>query len=146
VGILLAGAAVNAIGAAPPQEEVEFGSENPIDAVKQMFNLRGLQEAVRELRESQGRDPDDSGDYEYGEADLRNFIDLIHLNFMSYSDVDFESLPHTRGIVLYAGAQKTERQGESGLSQIASNNPPLGLVTTVVVGSPVWVEQVTPER
>jgi hypothetical protein len=66
------------------------------------------------------------------------------MSFINQSDVDVEFLPHTRGIALYAGAQKTEREG-SWLSEIASSNPPLERVATVVVGSPVWVEQVTPK-
>jgi hypothetical protein len=147
IGVLLAGAAVNAIGATPEREGIEFGSESPVDAVKQLFELHGDQEAVRELRESEGKAPEDvSGEDRFDEADLRSFIDLIHMSFINHSGVDVASLPHTRGIALYAGAQETQRQGKGWLSEVASSNPPLARVTTVVVGSPVWVEQVTPTR
>jgi hypothetical protein len=147
IGVLLAGAAANAIGATPEHEGIEFGSESPVDAVKQLFELHGDQEAVREIRESQGKASEDvSGEDRFDEAGLRSFIDLIHMSFINHSGVDVASLPHTRGIALYAGAQETERQGKSRLGEIASSNPPLARVTTVIVGSPVWVEQVTPTR
>jgi hypothetical protein len=60
IGVLLAGAATNAIGAAPEPEVIEFGSESPVQAITQLFKAYGHEEAVREMRESEGRSPEEA--------------------------------------------------------------------------------------
>lgn len=113
VGVLLVGSLANAIGST---QAVAFSpSVDPVGAVKQMFDTSLLTPASH------------SEQYQafavYGWAQV-----------MDSGLGDLASLPHTSGIAQYAGGREVE--SPVGLAK------ELG-IRHLVVGSPIWVEQVS---
>jgi hypothetical protein len=125
VAIVLVGSAVNAVGA-PTTQDVLIGSSDPIGAVRHLFDVHGDHAAIHEL--------EDAGDALGGDDPGAPLIELAWNKLFSTIDFAVQSLPHTRGIALYAGIQDMRLP--------APESSRVGRIDQVVLGSPVWVEQV----
>lgn len=139
-GVLLVGSAANAIGAPTANTSYLSASADPIGAIKAVFANHGQKEAVKELEEA--RHVHDAERRlgleeaaELGPPSARSipaWIARAHASILSESGVTLDSLPLTRGIALYAGRQDVPRPKERYTG-----------VSSVVVGSPLWVEQIS---
>lgn len=142
--IVLVGSAVNAIGA-PLAQDVLVGSGDPMGAVRHLLRVHGHQAAIEEIEHVHlptmvGVEDDPTEVYEtswFEEADDPDLgvIEMAWLNlFREVNFSEVESLPRTRGVALYAGSQE--------MHVPAPETSRIGRVDHVLLGSPVWVEQV----
>jgi hypothetical protein len=150
IGVLLVGSAKNAIGA-PKDWPGILGSEDPMAAIRHLFARHGHHAAVEELGEvisEVSGHPPPGTDYSPQEW-IPGTVTNTHARIFIENGLQLASLPHTKGVALYAGVQDTsfsDMQDAGYVYLPPSSDPALASVSAVVVGSPIWIEQVRPHR